>query len=160
MNKLASLRAHLLDAVPELQRGPERLLTFVQDGSIRFQRGQHLSHEYRFEAQLVVTDYAGGTDTLMIPLLQWLSRYEPDLDPDDGVRFEAELLSNQAYDLAITVRLSERVVALVDCESGTIQAEHRQPAYAIETCPATHWELLTKAPGDDDYQPTSEWDSP
>ncbi|GEK74240.1 MULTISPECIES: phage tail protein [Halomonas] len=160
MNKLASLRAHLLDAVPELKRGPERLLTFVQDGSIRFQRGQHLSHEYRFEAQLVVTDYAGDVDTLMIPMLQWLSRYEPDLDPDDGVRFEAELLSNQAYDLAITLRLSERVVALVDCEAGTITSEHRQPAYPIETCPATHWELLTKAPGNDDYQPTSEWDSP
>lgn len=160
MNKLQSLRAHLLDAMPELKRGPERLLTFVQDGSIRFHRGQHLSHEYRFEAQLVVTDYTGDVDTLMIPLLQWLSRYEPDLDPDDGVRFEAELLSHQAYDLAITVRLSERVVALVDCDTGTITSEHRLPGYPIEACPATSWKLYAKGPGEDEHALESEWESP
>ena len=160
MNKLVSLRAHLLDAVPELKRDPERLLTFVQDGSIRFHRGQHLSHEYRMDAQLVVTDYSGSLDTLMIPLLQWLSHYEPDLDPEEAVRLEAEILSNQAWDLAMTVRLTERVVALVDCDTGTITSEHRLPGYPIEACPATRWALLSKAPGDDDYQPTSEWESP
>ncbi|WP_163560460.1 phage virion morphogenesis protein [Halomonas sp. NO4] len=62
MNKLQSLRAHMLGAVPELKRGPERLLTFVQDGIIRFHRGRHLSHEYRVDAQLVVTDFSGSLE--------------------------------------------------------------------------------------------------
>ncbi|SDJ41435.1 phage tail protein [Billgrantia gudaonensis] len=160
MNKLHALRKHLIDAVPELKRGPEKLLTFVQDGTIAFARGQHLSHEYRVDAQLVVTDYSGSLDTLMIPLLQWLSRYQPDLEPDEAIRLEAEILSNQSWDLALTVRLTERVVALVDCDAGTINAEHRMPAYPIEACPALSWQLHVKAPGDDDYRLASEWESP
>lgn len=160
MIKLQALRQHLLNAVPDLKRGPEKLLTFVQDGGIAFARGQHLSHEYRVDAQIIVTDYRGSLDTLMIPLLQWLSRYQPDLDPDEAVRLEAEILSNNAWDLALTVRLTERVIALVDCDAGTINAEHRMPAYPIEACPALSWSLNVKGPGDVDYQQASQWESP
>ncbi|RCV89726.1 phage tail protein [Billgrantia montanilacus] len=160
MIKLKALRQHLIDAVPELRRGPEKLLTFVQDGGIAFARGQNLTHEYRVDAQIVITDYAGSLDTLMIPLLQWLSRYQPDLDPDEAVRMEAEILSNNAWDLALTVRLTERVIALVDCSTGTINAEHRMPPYPIETCPATSWSLNVKGPGDDDFEEASAWESP
>ncbi|MYL22542.1 phage tail protein [Halomonas alkaliantarctica] len=160
MIKLHALRKHLIDAVPELKRGPDKLLTFITDGGIAFARGQHLSHEYRVEAQIVVTDYAGSLDTVMIPLLQWLGRYQPDLDPDEAIRLEAEILSNQAWDLALTVSLTERVVALVDCDTGTINAEHRMPAYPIEACPALTWQLLVKGPGDDSYRLESEWESP
>ena len=160
MIKLQALRKHLLEAVPDLKRGPEKLLTFVQDGGIAFSRGQHLSHEYRVDAQIVITDYSGSLDTLMIPLLQWLSRYQPDLDPDEAIRLEAEILSNDAWDLALTVRLTERVIALVNCETGTINAEHRMPAYPIEVCPALSWELHIKGPGEDAYQLASSWESP
>ncbi|EWH00540.1 phage tail protein [Halomonas sp. BC04] len=160
MIKLQALRQHLIDAVPELRRGPEKLLTFVQDGRIAFARGQHLSHEYRVDAQIVITDYTGSLDTLMIPLLQWLSRYQPDLDPDEAVSLEAEILSNEAWDLALTVRLTERVVALVDCDAGKINAEHRMPAYPIEACPATSWSLNVKGPGDAEFQEASAWESP
>jgi hypothetical protein len=160
MIKLQALRKHLLDAVPDLKRGPEKLLTFVQDGGIAFARGQHLSHEYRVDAQIVITDYSGSLDTLMIPLLQWLSRYQPDLDPDEAIRLEAEILSNNAWDLALTVRLTERVIALVDCAAGTINAQHRMPAYPIEACPALAWSLHVKGPSDEDYRQVSEWESP
>ncbi|MCC5882474.1 MAG: phage tail protein [Halomonas sp.] len=160
MIKLQALRQHLIDAVPDLKRGPEKLLTFVQDGGIAFARGQHLTHEYRVDAQIIITDYSGSLDTLMIPLLQWLSRYQPDLDPDEAIRLEAEILSNNAWDLALTVRLTERVIALVDCEAGKINAEHRMPAYPIEACPALSWELHTKAPGEEGYHLASSWESP
>lgn len=160
MIKLQALRQHLLEAVPDLKRGPEKLLTFVQDGGVAFARGQHLSHEYRVDAQIVITDYSGSLDTLMIPLLQWLSRYQPDLDPDEAIRLEAEVLSNDAWDIALTVRLTERVIALVDCDAGTISAERRMPAYPIDACPALSWSLHIKGPGEDDYQLESEWESP
>ncbi|MFM9269974.1 phage tail protein [Halomonas elongata] len=157
MKKLESLREHLVRAVPELERDPDKLLTFIQDGNVVFARGQHLSHEYRVDAQLVVTDYSGSLDTLMIPLLQWLSHYQPDLVPEEAVRLEAEILSNNSWDLALTVRLTERVVALVDCEAGRIDSQHRMPEYSIEACPATHWRLYVKGPHDDDYQLKQEW---
>lgn len=156
MKKLTALRDHLLSSVPDLRNSPERLLTFVQDGQIQFQRGRNLSHEYQVDAQIVVTDFGGELDTLMIPLLQWLAHYQPDLDPAEAVRFEAEILSHQAWDLALTVRLTERVVALVDCEAGQIRSEHRMPEFPLETCGTTDWTLYLRGPNDDAYE-ASTW---
>lgn len=160
MNKLQSLRHHMLGAVEDLKRNPDKLLTFVQDGHVAFHRGEHLSHEYRVDAQLVITDYSGSLDTVMVPLLQWLSRYQPDIEPDEAVTLEAEILDNQHWDLALTVRLSERVVALVDCAAGRINVEHRMPAYPIDPCPAKQWQMKVKGPGDDEHRLVSQWKSP
>ncbi|MEQ9133310.1 MAG: phage tail protein, partial [Salinisphaeraceae bacterium] len=146
MRKLQHLRQHLLDRVAGLAANPDRLLTFVQDGAIEFHRGQHLSHEYQVPAQLVLTDYSGDLDEVMIPLLQWLSRYEPGLSPKDGLRFEAEILANNRWDLMLTVPLTERVVAVVNCDEGRIDVEHRLPEYDIEPCPAEHWRLYIRRP--------------
>ncbi|MES1939685.1 hypothetical protein T5B8_05566 [Salinisphaera sp. T5B8] len=38
----------------------------------------------------MVTDYSGAIDTVIIPLVNWLCIYEPDLRPDEAVRFDAE----------------------------------------------------------------------
>ena len=35
MNKPSALRAHLLAAVPELHKNPDRLLVFIDNGTIR-----------------------------------------------------------------------------------------------------------------------------
>ncbi|SDK78530.1 P2 phage tail completion protein R (GpR) [Modicisalibacter muralis] len=160
MKKLTALRQYLINSVPDLQRNPDRLLTFIQDGRVAFHRGQHLSHEYRVPAQIVLTDYAGELDAVMIPLLQWLAHYQPDLVPEEAVQFGAEILDNDRWDLALTVTLTERVVALVDCAAGRITAEHRMPEYPIDACPATHWRLYVKGPSQDDHQLTSEWGAP
>lgn len=160
MIKLQSLREHLLASIPALRQGPERLLTFIERGAIQFSRGQHLSHQYRVPARIVITDLGGSVDVVMIPLLQWLSHYQPDLDPDEAVRFDAELLANDRWDLAIEVTLTERVVARVNCDEGRIESEHRMPEFPIDACPAKHWALYVKAPSDTDHQLASEWDSP
>lgn len=157
MKKLDHLRNHLLASVPSLKHGPERLLTFIQDGSVQFQRGASLSHEYQVDAQIVITDFSGELDTLMIPLLQWLAHYQPDLDPAEAVRFEAEILSHHAWDIALTVRLTERVVALVDCEAGQIRSEHRMPEFPLEICGTTDWQLYLRAPGEEEWTATSSW---
>lgn len=160
MRKLQSLREHLVASVPGIRGNPDKLLTFIEDGAIQFHRGEHLSHQYRIPVKIVLTDQSGDIDTVMIPLLQWLSHYQPDLDPDEAVRFQAELLDSRSWDLAIEVTLTERVVAKVNCETGRIESEHRMPEYPIEACPATHWELHVKAPGQDDHELAAEWDSP
>lgn len=161
MRKLTALRQHLLASVPGLAENPDRLLTFITDGGIEFHRGTHLSHGYSVPAQLVVTDHGGELDDIIIPLLQWLSRYEPDIDPKNGIRIEAEILSNQRWDLAITADLTERVVATVDCEAGRINVDHRMPAYELEPCPAEHWQLYIRRPEvDANYRLIAEWDEP
>jgi len=159
MKKLHLLRTHLINAVPGLVRDPDRLLTFVEDGSIEFRRGANLSHEYQFAAQLVLTDFTDDLDTVMVPLLQWLAEYQPDADPTEAVSFEAEILSNQSVDVALRVRLTERVIAKVDCESGAIRVDHALPRFERDTCPATHWQLLLRDDvADSDYALVAEWD--
>lgn len=160
MIKLHSLRQHLLSAVPELKRNPEQLHTFVNDGKVKFSRGQNLSHQYAVDAQIIITDYSGSLDTVMVPLLQWLNTYQPDLIEDEAVQLEAEILNNTHWDLALTVRLTERVVAKVDCDTGSINAEHRMPEYPVDACPARHWQLFVKGPSDAEHQLKSEWESP
>ncbi|WP_237673691.1 phage tail protein [Vreelandella profundi] len=160
MIKLQHLRAHILASVPELALNPEQLHTFVNDGKIAFSRGTNLSHQYAVDAQIIITDYTGSLDTVMIPLLQWLNSYQPDLDPDEAVQIEAEILSNTHWDLALTVRLTERVVAKVDCQTGSINAEHRMPEYPADACPAQHWQLYMRKFDTPDYDLISEWDSP
>ncbi len=160
MIKLQSLRQHLLASVEELRLNPEQLHTFVNDGKVKFSRGTNLSHQYAVDAQIIITDYSGSLDTVMVPLLQWLNTYQPDLIEDEAVQVEAEILSNTHWDLALTVRLTERVVANVDCSAGRINAEHRMPEYPADACPAKHWQLYIRKPDTPDYDLAAEWDSP
>jgi hypothetical protein len=160
MNKLNQLRHHLMNAVPTLKRDPERLLTFVEDGRIEFHRGPTLSHEYQYTAQLILTDYAGETDAVIIPLLDWLSAYQPDADPAEAVSFEAEILTHRTVDLALRVRLSERVVATRDCATGEIHAEHRAPYFAPPECPEVNWQLLIRERLGGGFIPAGQWPTP
>jgi len=158
MKKLQSLRAHLINAIPGLAANPDKLLTFIEDGTIEFHRGQTLSHQYSVPVKILLMDHSGDLDTVIIPLLQWLSHYQPNLQPSEAVRFQAELLTNQSWDLAIDVTLTERVVVLVDCAAGRIDAEHRMPEFPIDACPATHWQLyLRNADVDPGYTLIAEW---
>lgn len=158
MKKLQSLRKHLINRIPDLKKNPERLLTFVEEGAIEFRRGQHLSRQYRFPVRLILTDHSGELDTVIIPLLQWLSHYQPDIDPQEAVRFQAELLHHQPWDLAIEVTLTERVVATVDCELGIINTDHRLPEFPIDSCPVSDWELYLSDPdAPDGYRLIAQW---
>lgn len=161
MKKLTALRQHLIDAVPHLQRDPDQLLTFVEDGTIEFAPGANLSHGYTFTAQLVLLDYAAEVDAVIVPLLDWLSVYQPDLTPAEALKFEAEILNNDAVDLALRVQLTERVVAKRDCDTGQIRLDHRMPSFDIESCGPRRWQLLSKDhKGDDEYRLLSDYASP
>ena len=158
MKKLHLLRAHLINAVPALANDPERLLTFVEEGSIEFRRGPNLTHEYQFTAQLVLTDFSADLDTIMVPLLQWLAEYQPDADPNEAISFEAEILSHKSVDVALRVKLTERVLAKVDCEAGEIRVDHALPRFPTAGCPANRWQLLIRdSQVDADYTLAAEW---
>ncbi|MAM57370.1 MAG: phage tail protein [Salinicola sp.] len=160
MQKLTSLRQHLLDSVPGLAADPDRLRTYVPEGNIAFSRGLNLSHEYRVTAEIIIIGTDGDLDPIVLPILQWLGRYQPDVDPAQALRFSAEIHNHTEVDVIFSVELTERVVALVDCATRQIRSEHRMPKYPLDACPAEHWQLLVRSDPNADYTLAAEWQSP
>jgi len=127
MKKPEHLRAQLSQALPVFQTHPERLKLFVDEGHVLATGVRGLSFEYRYTLSLIVTDYRGSPDTLMVPLLAWLREQQRELfdNPDlrESIRFEAEILDHERVDLEIHIPLTERV-GVQEIAPGNYQIEH------------------------------------
>ena len=128
MIKPASLRAAIEAALPSLKRNPDRLLVFIEEGGIRCTAATSLSFEYSYTLQLVVTDYADHADTIMVTVLAWVAKHQPEIlaNPDrqrDGIQFEADLINHTTMDLSVRIRLTERVV-VARTDTGDYTATH------------------------------------
>lgn len=157
MNKPQSLRDQLLAALPDLRRDPERLLVFIEGGSMVSTLAPGASFEYRYTLKLVVTDFGGHPDALMVPLLDWIRTHQPELlaNPSlrEQIRFEAEVLANDKVDVELTLPLTERV-GVHRADDGRVDVEH-YPEPAIEQpLPARRWRLYLR----DTLM--AEWDAP
>lgn len=134
MNKPDSLRAHLLASVPALKHNDERLLLFIDNGKIRCTAATSLSFEYNYTLQIILTDFAGHPDCVMLPILGWLRANQSELLANldksaDSLKFEADIIDNSKVDLSITLPLTERVV-VVRKEDGTYDVSHPgEPQY-------------------------------
>lgn len=115
MKKPDSLRTHMLNAVTELQRDPDRLLIHTENGKIRCLMANGLSFEYEYELSFILTEYAGELDAVMIPLLDWVRINQSELlvnleKSKNSFKFETVLLDNSKVDLALTFPITERVI--------------------------------------------------
>jgi len=157
MNKPESLRAHLVAAVPELKRNPDRLLTFVDNGSMRSTAAPGLSFEYSYTLNIILTDFAGHPDAIAIPLFAWVLVNQRELMENqekgrDAIKFEADILDNSKVDLSITLPLTERVI-VKRMDDGTLQVDHPQEPQLDEFFPAGPWQLFGNG------ELLAEWDS-
>lgn len=114
MYKPASLRRHLSAAVPELARDPDKLSLLVKSGRVACAGSASLSFEYRYTLQLVVLDYAGAADAIVLPTLVWMRTHQPEYfdnlqQRDADFRFEAEYNNSTTIDLLLELQLTERV---------------------------------------------------
>lgn len=136
MKKPQLLRQHLVAAMPSLAADPERLLVFVDDGGLAASFAAGLSFQYRYTLELILRDFAGAPEAVMVPLLQWLTRHQPELlaNPEnrDKLTFVVDVLSDSLVDLAIKLPLTERARVVQD-NAGAFQLE-----YLSE--PPTEWE--------------------
>jgi hypothetical protein len=124
MNKHESLRKHLLATMPDLQLNPDRLLIFIDNGKIRCTAAPSLSFEYSFDLQIILTDFAGHPDSVVLPLLGWVSVHQPELLENldkvkNGIQFEADILDKNKVDLSLTLALTERVIVGTDAQGKT-----------------------------------------
>ncbi len=138
MNKPSALRAHLLAAVPELHKNPDRLLVFIDNGTIRSTAAPGLSFEYSYTLNIILTDYAGHPDAVAIPLLAWLLANQPELLTNlekgkTAIAFEADVLDNSKVDLSLKLPLTERVIVKKQ-DDGSLQVSHpNEPELFEET---------------------------
>ena len=91
MLKPDSLRRALTDAVTVLKTSPEMLRIFVDNGSIASTLATSLSFEKRYTLNVIVTDFTGDFDLLIVPVLAWLRENQPDRHHDHRRRPEKGL---------------------------------------------------------------------
>lgn len=164
MRKPSELRALLEKSVPELKRNPDRLLVFIDGGVIRSTAVRGLSFQYAYTLNLIVTDFSGDEDAIVVPLIAWLRTNQPDLflnqkSQEDGIVFEADIINSKAIDLSIKVKLTESVrvdIAAKPNKPGDWLAtiEHLAEPPIAETRPEIeHWELVIEG------ETVAEWDA-
>lgn len=115
MLKPDSLRKALVNAVPVLKINPEMLRLFIDSGSIGATLAASLSFEKRYTLNVVVTDYTGDIDLLLVPVMAWLREYQPDIMTTDegqkkGFTFYADINNDSSVDISISLLLTERTL--------------------------------------------------
>lgn len=145
MYKPNSLRAHLVAANLDLRRNPEKLLVFADDGRIVAAGCASLSFEYQYRLNIIVTDYSGDADALMVPMLAWIGVHQIDLldNPEKrktGIGFEVDFNNHETVDLSIKLDLSERVI-VKRTEQGQLDVRHIPEPQATPAYTDEFWQL-------------------
>ncbi|MGO1068409.1 phage tail protein [Lysobacter sp. CA199] len=113
MNKPASLRAHLAAALPELATDPDRLLVFVEEGSVISTAQASASFELRYRLSLVLVDFVGDAARLFLAVLRWVAVHQVELigNPDrrSDLAFEVDVIDHDRADVEIRLPLTERI---------------------------------------------------
>jgi hypothetical protein len=148
MHKPEALKRVLLERVPTLKDNPERLSIFVDKGKLVARATTTLSFEYHYTLNVVIQDYAGSHDALMLPILVWIAEAQPDLlerAPNEPLTFESELLDSDASDVSLDLQLSERVLVERKQDGTGYNVRHledgRAPDAFAGVCGATLWQL-------------------
>src|SRR5476649_1081908 len=127
MLKPAQLRQALTASVPLLQNNPDNLHLFIDNGRVVSTLATSLSFEYQYQLNLVITDYAGDADLIMVPVLAWLRENQPDIMTTEhkrqtGFTFKVDVLSDTLSDISVDLQLTERVI--VKEINGALHIDH------------------------------------
>jgi len=127
MLKPKQLREALTKTSPYLQRNPDSFNMFVEHGRIVSTLAASLSFEYQYQLNIVITDYAGDVDLLIVPILAWLRVNQPDImatkeKRETGYTFKVDVLSDETIDISIDLQLTERVI--VKDINGALHVDH------------------------------------
>lgn len=147
MIKPASLREHLTRLVPFLSADPERLKMQVTKGRVACPYTGSLSYQYAYDLQLLIEDYPTHIDSLIVPVLAWLSVNQPDklLNPAtaaEAVPFEADLIDHERTDLLITLSLTESVAVVAS--GGAYTATHIPEPQLPDLGGVSPWRIFVK----------------
>lgn len=119
MYKPKSLRKALADAVPDLARNPEMMRIFIDNGKLASTLATSLSFENQYTLNVVVTDFTGDIELLLVPIQAWLRIHQADIMTTDegrkkGFTYFADINSNDSADISISLMLTERTLVRED----------------------------------------------
>ena len=128
MRKPDSLRRWLTACLPaDFQAHPDRLQIYIEGGQIAARQSATLSFVYHYTLKALVMDFAGDTDRLMVPMLAWIAREQPQLlrrQDSQPFAFEAELLDTQTADIEISIDLTENVIVTPRADGSGYDVDH------------------------------------
>ncbi|HEY4544866.1 MAG TPA: phage tail protein [Pedomonas sp.] len=130
MRKPESLRQWLESCLPELRNHPDQLQVYVDNGNVAARRGETLSFSYGYTLAVLLTDYTGSPDQVVVPLLAWIEQEQPDLlqrTDSQPFRYEAEILDRKRVDLLFQLDLTERVIVTPRADNTGFDIAHPAP---------------------------------
>lgn len=152
MYKPKSLRKALTDAVPDLARNPEMMRIFIDNGKLASTLAASLSFENQYTLNVVVTDFTGDIELLLVPINAWLRIHQADIMTTDegrkkGFTYFADINNGDSIDISISLMLIERtIVKELGHELHVEQAPEPQPPEPV-TRPTelyVHGELVSQ----------------
>ena len=151
MKKPALIREFLIERTPWLNNDPTRLATFAEKGHIvatgdASSFNGRLCYEHQYTLTLVVLDFPGDPEEIIVPLMEWLTTNQPDFiqNPDwqtSGLKFEVEVIDKHKVDLVVYILLTERIDARVRDGQAAISAER----YEIKSADEPQYDQLLEA---------------
>lgn len=134
MKKPNQLREYLLNAIPDLRPNQDRLLIFVNNGSLQSTMVSGFSFEMSYTLDVDISDYAGDVDVIGVVLFTWIAENQPELmanheEGKQAITFEAELIDNSKYDIIFQIQLTERVVVKKNAEGKLEMSYPAEPQY-------------------------------
>ncbi|EKN4168529.1 phage tail protein [Yersinia enterocolitica] len=144
MLKPDSLRKTLTDAVPVLRTNPDMLRLFVDNGKIAATLAASLSFEKQYTLNVVVTDFTGDIDLLLVPIMAWLRENQPDIMTTDegqkkGFTWYTDINNDNSIDVSINLLLTERTLVREVDGALHVQNISEPPRPEPITRPAEMW---------------------
>ncbi|MDT8758232.1 phage tail protein [Sphingomonas psychrotolerans] len=111
MNKIDSLQAAIVAALPELANDPARLRMWIDRGAAQSRQTESLSFGFTYRLNILVLELASDIALLALAIFGWLRVNEPHLlAPDtDGFSFDADILDNRTADILIQIDVRQNV---------------------------------------------------
>ncbi len=147
MRKLISLREHMTKALQHrgLKDNPADLHFAIPSGStLAHGRGQaDRAFEYKYTLVMGIFDCAWSFDEIMIPLLIWIERWQPDLltltAAKGGLAWEVEELDDAKSDILIRIPISETISLKLREDGGHDLTRPEEPVpFALEPSVPLH----------------------
>lgn len=120
MRKARSLRASIIEALPEFTGEPDRLRIWVEDGAGRSTLSAALGFGFSYRLNVLLVEARTDIALLALAVFRWLRVNQPDLmrPGADGFTFETDILDNDTADILLQLSLTENVSVAPRDEGG------------------------------------------